>query len=797
MEEHNQIKEDTLRDIPSPILLSSSKVITGEAICLAIAVGEHSGLGKKLKKEMEDNDDDDNKKDEQTSFQKRLELLGGDIGKIGLLIALATLLTLFVRFFVSRGVYGGWDSTDIGTCFMYLILAISILIVSIPEGLPLAVIIYLSYSGKKMLVKNIILKEKSACENFSAITNICTDKTGVLTTSDQNVVQIFIEGKLKDINMNDKTSLLEQLSISQSTFITLTESICANIEADIDSKESMEKALRHFIEKFGVNVDFERDRLLSNPYERIHFDSNRKKMSTIIFNHSENAKERIFIKGSVQEIIDSCSSTLESNIEPVNFLKDTKEKLKSLYEDMSKKSYRTLAIAYKDLKFPFANNEYKMKDSQGEYVIEKDDFVLIAIVGFSNPLRENISNAVDIFHNAGVTVRMVTGDDLILASQIGIDANILQKDNLSDSIMDAKTFNKQLGGFVKVCEKCLTEKCQCDEPNYIEQVKNLNEFAIIKDKLKVLANATPDDKRLLITALKQTNEAVAVTGNSHLDLESFKLSDVGIAMGIAGCQAVKDGAFIILCDDNFCSIINCISYGRNLIEGIKKFLQFQLTVNLVVLTVVFLSVCCFSESILRPIHLLWINIIMDNLAALNLTTDNPSDDLLVKRPCKPGDFILTTIMLKHIISQTIYQIIILFIIMFAGEYWIPEDNFSVEGINFAFENHVRTGRRYNYSGNEDLSKDNLERVYLYSKFIYNKIGPSRHFTFFFATFIFMQIFNQFNCRKINNEWNIFGDIHLNFISLGVMGAEVLISVIFIEFGRRPLCLCFKVIFFRE
>jgi len=277
----------------------------------------------------------------------------------------------------------------------------------------------------------------------------------------------------------------------------------------------------------------------------------------------------------------------------------------------------------------------------------------------------------------------------------------------------------------------------------------------------------------------------------------LEVADVGIALGIRGSQVVKEEAPIILRDDTLYSIIHSILYGRNLIESIQKFLQFQLTVNLVTVIVVFLSVCCFSESILRPIHLLWISIISDILAALSLTTNEPSEELLCTPPLKENDFIITKGMLKHILSQSIYQIVSLFIIMFAGEFWIPEDDFSIEGISFYFQGHVRTGRRYDYSGNEDLNKNKFDGVYLYSKYIYDKIGPSRHFTFFFATLIFMQVFNKFNCSKINDEWNIFSGIHLNFIGIGVRSAEVLISVLFIEFGSRPLCLCFKVIFFRD
>ena len=184
---------------------------------------------------------------------------------------------------------------------------------------------------------------------------------------------------------------------------------------------------------------------------------------------------------------------------------------------------------------------------------------------------------------------------------------------------------------------------------------------------------------------------------------------------------------------------------------------------------------------------------MDSLASLALATDPPTDDLLLLPPYKKDDYIITKTMMKHIIGQSVYQIAILFSILFEGEYFIPEERIYINNIHFHVNGYVRTGRRYSYSGKEDFSTTNLDSVQLYSRQILNKIGPSRHYTFFFATFIFLQIINEFNCRKLYYEFNFLAGFQNNILSIGVRVAETILSVIFIQFGNRIFYMCTLVI----
>ena len=357
-------------------------------------------------------------------------------------------------------------------------------------------------------------------------------------------------------------------------------------------------------------------------------------------------------------------------------------------------------------------------------------------------MRDGIPEAVGRCKRAGVTVRMVTGDNLKTAKAIAKNAGILSisEANSRYAAIDGKTFREEVGGLIEVRD---------EKGKLIEKVKNEEKFIEIISQLKVLARSSPQDKYLLVTGLKNQGAVVAVTGDGTNDAPALKKSDVGFAMGIAGTEVAKEASDIILLDDNFKSIITAIMWGRNIYASVRKFLQFQLTVNVVAMFIAFLGGVVLGESPLTTVQLLWVNLIMDTFAALALATEPPKPELLEDRPHGRNDNIMTSVMWRNVIGQSVYQIVVLCVLLFFGQ--------SV----FGFE------------GREIGTKWNQEN--------------GVHFTMIFNTFVMMQVFNEINSRKIGaHEFNIFEGIFNNWLFLFIEFITIVVQITLVEVGGEAV-----------
>lgn len=336
---------------------------------------------------------------------------------------------------------------------------------------------------------------------------------------------------------------------------------------------------------------------------------------------------------------------------------------------------------------------------------------------------------------------MVTGDNIDTAIAISKEAKIL--DGKSDNekgytCMVGKQFHEAIGGLVTTVD---------DDGKKQDSVANQEVFDKITAELKVLARSSPEDKYLLVTGLRAQGKVVAVTGDGTNDAPALSKADVGFAMGVSGSDVAKAASDIVLTDDNFCSVLTAIKYGRNVYDNVRKFLQFQLTVNIVALFIVFAGSVIFADPPLTSVQMLWVNLIMDTFAALALATEPPSDLLLDRKPHARDESIVSKTMWRNIIGQSVYQIGWLLVILFAGK----------ELFNLPYPADTKF-----YNGKEDNAGQQ------------DSMNKTINYTILFQAFVFMQIFNQINSRKLGNELNVFEGFFNNWLFLAIMAFTIVV-----------------------
>jgi Ca2+ transporting ATPase len=446
-------------------------------------------------------------------------------------------------------------------------------------------------------------------------------------------------------------------------------------------------------------------------------------------------------------VIDYCRNYFDSNGQLQTLSKEKKDQiLKEIVTNtFAKEAYRTLLIAYADISYA----EYeKLKAANNDFSTERDrevlesDLTVVGIFALQDPLRDEIIESVRKCHRAGINIRMVTGDNLDTAKAIAIEAGIISKQEAELDLvcMEGKQFRELCGGLKRLEDPS-------DRNLLKEEIGNKAQFRQIAQRLKVLARSTPEDKYMLVTGLKELHAVVAVTGDGTNDAPALKKADVGFAMGITGTEVAKEASDIILLDDNFASIITAVRWGRNIYTNVRKFLQFQLTVNVVAMFIVFLGGVVVSDPPLTSVQMLWVNLIMDTCAALALATEPPNDNILLEKPYSRKELIVTPVMWRNIMGQAIFQATVLVIFLFFGK-----SLFSLEYADDApfYYTDATTG---------DL---------LYTQKV-------EHYTIIFNTFVFMQVFNEINSRKLGaKEYNIFSGFFNNFLFIGIIIGTIIV-----------------------
>ena len=918
-EKCNELLKNGETKLPSPLILSGTNCVEGSGKGIVIAVGDHSQKG--IIRRTVDNAQEDS----QTPLESKLERIAELIGYFGIGAGIVTLVALMIRFAISFSSeskeYNKTSKieslmTGIASNFPYrakedkiannidneltdprlnvakkildiIILCISIVVVAIPEGLPLAVTLSLAFSIKKMMDYNNLVRKMHACETMGGANYICTDKTGTLTKNEMNVFQVLTGAWKKELKQNLEVEVgkldkkkdndeIQQIREDYKTLFdndlyweTLKVALALNVDASIkklekedingdmekcETKNKTDKAFIDFLYRFRAPISKEKEKYLKDEsnFKQFPFDSKKKRMTTFVKNKEFPTGYRLFSKGGGENALVFCNFYMDPNTGDKKTLDDSiSMQIKQSIEEFNKDKLRSLYIAYKDI----SEKEYQnceKEDSNGK-LIDQSDLIFLAVFGIKDSLRDGVKEAVKKCHDASVNVIMVTGDNIVTATAIAKDCGILGEEvdlkNLGPqdiendpesinnpskkeeyiqnllinqpSALTGNSFYNAVGGLI--CDICKDETnlCKCPkteseakqnaertktEPKSVKRdvIKDMERFKKVTEKLKVMARSQPLHKYALVLGLKALKNVVAVTGDGTNDAPALSKSDVGFAM-FAGTDIAKEASDIVIIDNNFSSIVTAIIYGRNIYDNIRKFLQFQLSVNFCACILVFVCACIGNETPLTPIQMLWVNLIMDSLGSLALATEPPYEELLLREPTKRSESMINSRMWKHIIIQSLCQIVLLVILYLIAPEFIKEQNIvrltENKLIKFCYSeypgkdvDHIIYGTEIKWSSDAKLINQNKDycgkyatRQFLseaYTEYI-NSNCATTHMCLIFNIFVFYTLFNQLNCRVIDDSFNIFIRMNRSLLFPLICLLEMLLQVVIIFIGKSP------------
>ncbi|GAB2279572.1 Calcium-transporting ATPase 2, plasma membrane-type [Dionaea muscipula] len=684
--------EPVMVNAENPFLLSGTKVQDGSCKMIVTTVGMRTQWGKLLATLSEGGDD-------ETPLQVKLNGVATLIGKIGLFFAIVT-FTVLVNGLLTRkwreGTHWNWSGEEALEMLEYFAVAVTIVVVAVPEGLPLAVTLSLAFAMKKMMNDKALVRHLAACETMGSATSICSDKTGTLTTNHMTVVKSCVCMDVKEVDDGPA----ESSSLPDSALKLLLQSIFNNTGGEVViNKEGKREILGSPTEtallEFGLSLggDPQAEKQACKLIKVEPFNSTKKRMGVVL--ELPDGGLRAHTKGASEIILAACDKVVSSTGEVVPLDEKLTNHLKDTIEQFASEALRTLCLAYMELENGFSPNN----------PIPAAGYTCVGIVGIKDPVRPGVKESVAICRSAGITVRMVTGDNINTAKAIARECGILTDDGIA-----------------------------IEGPDFRE--KKLEELHDLIPKIQVMARSSPLDKHTLVKHLRTTfNEVVAVTGDGTNDAPALHEADIGLAMGIAGTEVAKESADVIILDDNFSTIVTVAKWGRSVYINIQKFVQFQLTVNVVALIVNFSSACLTGNAPLTAVQLLWVNMIMDTLGALALATEPPTDELMKLSPVgRHGNFI-SNVMWRNILGQSIYQFIVIWILQGKGN--------SIFGLE---------------DSDSGLTLNTL----------------------IFNSFVFCQIFNEISSRNME-KINVFKGILENYVFVAVIACTVFFQCIIVEF----------------
>lgn len=588
---------------PRNVILRSTMVMNGRGEFVVTAVGDATEIGKVAKKSTEQTS-------VETPLHMQLDKLAKMISKVGSVVSVAAFFIFLIHDILTNPVWGGKDYFYMAEIVLkYFMMAVTLIVMAVPEGLPMAITLSLALNMRRMLKSNNLVRKLHACETMGAVTVICTDKTGTLT---QNKMQV------------------SALELKQGDEALLDTAIALNSTAELNDGKPIgnptESALLLWLDAQGK--DYEELRKQVNVLKQLPFSTERKMMATLA---EVDGETYLFVKGAPEIVMKKC--IIEDRM-----LRQSAEEL----DEWQHKAMRTLAFAYKKIEASIMRTS---RTSTAEVValLDANDLQLQAIAAIADPIRPDVPAAVQECRHAGIEVKVVTGDTAATALEIGKQIGVFE-DEPENIGAD--------GSLTSLDQQMITGEqweALSDEEAY-ERAKDI----------RVMSRARPTDKQRLVAMLQKRGEVVAVTGDGTNDAPALHYAHVGLSLG-SGTSVAKEASDMTLLDDSFKSIANAVMWGRSLYRNLQRFLFFQLVVNVAALLLVLGGSVIGTEMPLTVTQILWVNLIMDTFAALALASLPPSHEVMNEKPRKASDFIIN----KSIGFGILFCGIVFFLVMFA------------------------------------------------------------------------------------------------------------------------------------
>jgi len=684
---------------PSNHALRGTTVVDGHGIMQVLKVGDTTEYGKVYVGAQIDNQ-------VETPLNKQLAKLAGLITKASYSIAALIILGRFISYFVAAGGFyiDNWVTFG-GYALNTVMIAVTLIVVSVPEGLPMSVTLSLALSMKRMLATNNLVRKMHACETMGAATIICTDKTGTLT---QNKM------KVSNYDFYDYNDYFDKNQTNHSLDI-IYEGIAVNSTAFLDFSDRnnlkplgnpSEGALLLWL--YENNIDYLPLRENAEVIEQLTFSTERKYMATMVQSPLLH-KKIIYVKGAPEIILDLCKKT------PVE-----KDKILDQLLEYQNKAMRTLGFAYQIIE----DDESRIKDGKLHDVA----LTFLGFVAISDPIREDVPEAVRMCLNAGIDVKIVTGDTPATAKEIGRQIGLWQIDEPEAHHLTGAEF------------------AAMSDASLLERILSL----------KIMSRARPMDKQRLVQLLQSKNQVVAVTGDGTNDAPALKAAQVGLSMG-DGTSVAKEASDITILDDSFSSISRAVTWGRSLYQNIQRFIVFQLTINVVACLIVLIGAFLGTETPLTVTQILWVNLIMDTFAALALASLPPNEKVMCDKPRKVTDHIITKKMAKNILGVGFVFVVLLFGLV---QYFKQADITSLTQFSI-----IDFGRSFfNFSAGNGLSPYEL--------------------SLFFTIFVMLQFWNMFNAKAFMAKKSAFMALGNSKVFLMVALLIIIGQWVIVTFGGK-------------
>ena len=588
---------------PRNVILRSTMVMNGRGEFVVTAVGDAAEIGKVAKKSTEQTS-------VETPLHMQLDKLAKMISKVGSVVSVAAFFIFLIHDILTNPAWGGKDYFYMAEIVLkYFMMAVTLIVMAVPEGLPMAITLSLALNMRRMLKSNNLVRKLHACETMGAVTVICTDKTGTLT---QNKMQV------------------SALELKQGDEALLDTAIALNSTAELNDGKPIgnptESALLLWLDAQGK--DYEELRKQVNVLKQLPFSTERKMMATLA---EVDGETYLFVKGAPEIVMKKC--IIEDRM-----LKQTAEEL----DEWQHKAMRTLAFAHKKVE-PSIMRTSRTSTAEVVALLDANDLQLQAIAAIADPIRPDVPAAVQECRHAGIEVKVVTGDTAATALEIGKQIGVFE-DEPENIGAD--------GSLTSLDQQMITGEqweALSDEEAY-ERAKDI----------RVMSRARPTDKQRLVAMLQKRGEVVAVTGDGTNDAPALHYAHVGLSLG-SGTSVAKEASDMTLLDDSFKSIANAVMWGRSLYRNLQRFLFFQLVVNVAALLLVLGGSVIGTEMPLTVTQILWVNLIMDTFAALALASLPPSHEVMKDKPRKASDFIIN----KSIGFGILFCGIVFFLVMFA------------------------------------------------------------------------------------------------------------------------------------